>query len=61
MSDEATETPEPIGIRVARTRLRYSRQINAVEESVNMYMGGDATVGELVSLMVVMGWQPPGN
>ncbi len=61
MSDESTETPEPIGIRAARARLRYSRQINAVEDSVDMHMGGDATVGELVSLMVVMGWQPPGD
>jgi hypothetical protein len=61
MTDEANETPESIGIRAARTRLRYARQINVVEESVNMHMGGDATVGELVSLMIVMGWKPPGD
>jgi hypothetical protein len=61
MTDKANETPESIGIRVARTHLLHARQINAVEESVNMHMGGDATVGELVSLMIVMGWKPPGD
>lgn len=30
-----------------------------VERRVNELLGGDATIRELVALMVEMGWQPP--
>lgn len=30
-----------------------------VEERVNDIFGGDATIGEVVNLMVEMGWKPP--
>lgn len=32
---------------------------DVIEYEVNRQLGGDATVGEIVDLMMRMGWRPP--
>lgn len=38
---------------------KHANEIAQVEQEVNRLMGGNATVGEIVALMVVRGWTPP--
>lgn len=32
-----------------------------IEQEVNRQLGGDATVGDIVALMLRLGWRPPAD
>lgn len=42
---------------VAAIRLRYAAEIEAVTRAINA-MGGDATIEDLIVLLIHQGWQP---
>ena len=52
---------ESIARRSAMTeaRVRHADEIEAIQREVNAILSGDATVGEIVALMVARGWQRP--
>jgi hypothetical protein len=47
----------PISPMVDRVMNRF--HIKLIERRVNERLGGDATIGQIVELMIDMGWQPP--
>lgn len=57
MIDPQTTERFPISPVVDRAMNRF--HVKRVERRVNECLGGDATIGELVNIMIEMGWQPP--
>jgi hypothetical protein len=44
---------------VREAQIRHAREIDAIERDVNGKLHGDASIGELVALMLLRGWTPP--
>lgn len=56
-NDRYDTTDLPISPMVDRVMIQF--HVKLVERRVNETLGGDATISELVNLMIEMGWQPP--
>ncbi len=44
---------------VREAQIRHAAEIDQIERDVNGKLGGDATIGELVAIMLLRGWTPP--
>lgn len=59
MPNDKSKTTDllPMSPMVNRSMNRF--HVKRIERRVNECLSGEATVGELVNIMIEMGWQPP--